>query len=122
MSSPRSAEVDAYIETHVGEVHDRLLALRETLHRAVPGALEKISYGVPTLSVAGKNVVHFGGFKAHVSVYPVPTGDEAFAADVVAYRAGRGTLKFPINAPLPLDLVYRQGAFLLAERGVLPEA
>ncbi len=112
----RSSEVDAYIASYDGEVAARLHAIRDVLHQAVPGAAEKISYGVPTLTVKGKNVVHFGGFKAHVSVYPVPEGDQQFQAEIPDFRAGRGTMKFPISKPMPLDLIRRQAEFLRAER------
>ncbi len=108
-----SGDIDAYIAGFEGEIRDRLLTIRAILTDVVPGAEEKISYGIPTFAVAGKNVVHFGGFKAHVSVYPVPSGGPEFDAEAASYRAGRGTLKFDLRRPLPTSLIRTQAELLL---------
>ena len=109
-----SAQVDTYLERFDGITRERLDEVRRVLHEALPDAAETIAYGVPTLTLAGKNVVHFGGYAAHVGVYPVPA-DTAFEAAAEAYRAGKGTLRFRHDRPLPLDLIAEQ-ARLLAKR------
>ncbi|MGW0177343.1 iron chaperone [Rhodococcus sp. NPDC003322] len=108
--------VDAYLETFSGETRAVLDKVRTTLHDAIPGAGEKISYQIPTLTLDGKNVVHFAGWAKHVSVYPLPAGDEQFAADLAPYRSGPGTAKFPLSKPIPYELIGRIASFLVAER------
>jgi uncharacterized protein YdhG (YjbR/CyaY superfamily) len=108
--------VDEYIASFPDETRDVLIRIRRTLHEAVPGAAEKISYQIPTLTVDGKPVVHFAGWAKHVSVYPLPEGDEALVADLAPYRSGPGTAKFPLNKPIPYDLIDRIATFLVLER------
>ncbi|MGW0042502.1 iron chaperone [Rhodococcus sp. NPDC003348] len=108
--------VDAYLETFSGETRAVLDKVRTTLHDAIPGTGEKISYQIPTLTLDGKNVVHFAGWAKHVSVYPLPAGDEQFTADLAPYRSGPGTAKFPLNKPIPYELIGRIASFLVAER------
>ncbi|MFF0817554.1 iron chaperone [Rhodococcus sp. NPDC003318] len=108
--------VDAYLESFPAETRAVLEQIRSTLHEAVPGAGEKISYQIPTLIVGGTSIVYFAGWKHHVSVYPLPEGDAAFAADLAPYRSGPGTAKFPLTKPIPYDLIGRIASFLVAER------
>lgn len=68
-------EVDGYIATFPAEVASRLAAVRETLHAAVPGAGERISYGIPTLTLGGRSVVHFSAWKHHLAIYPEPEAE-----------------------------------------------
>ena len=72
-----------------------------------PTATESISYDIPTFSVAGKRLVHVGGWARHVSIYPVPKSDEQLLADLGPYLSGKGTLKFEVSKPVPYDLVRR---------------
>lgn len=108
--------VDDYLASFPDETREVLDGIRRTLHDAVPGAGEKISYQIPTLTVDGKSVVHFAGWAKHASVYPLPEGDDAFAADLAPYRSGPGTAKFPLNRPIPYDLIGRIATFLVIER------
>ena len=114
--SSRSAEVDEYIAALPKAVQAILKRVRTTLHKAVPGAEEAIRYGVPTLRVGGKNVVHFAGYAKHVGVYPVPDADADLAARVEPYRASKGTLRFPLDEPIPYDLIGDVATALLARR------
>ena len=72
----------------------------------VPGASEKISYGIPTFHLHG-NLVHFAAFANHVGLYPGASGIAAFAAELQGYRTSKGTVQLPLDAPLPLDLIAR---------------
>jgi uncharacterized protein YdhG (YjbR/CyaY superfamily) len=104
-----AASVDAYIASFPPEVQQVLESVRATIRAAVPGAEERISYGIPTLALDGRSVVHFSAWKHHVAVYPVPdaAADPALARELAAYRAGKGTLRFPLDEPLPLALIGR---------------
>ncbi|MER7110297.1 iron chaperone [Streptomyces sp. NPDC000229] len=111
------ASVDDYIASFPEEVRDILQRVRRTIHEAAPeGVAEKISYGIPTVTLDRRNLVHFAGWAHHVSVYPVPEGDAAFQRDTEPYRSGKGTLKFPLKAPVPYDLIARVVGNLVAER------
>ncbi|GHJ48070.1 hypothetical protein Cs7R123_54120 [Catellatospora sp. TT07R-123] len=109
------ATVDDYLAAQPDDVRDVLLRIRQTALSAIPGSAERISYNIPTVTLDGGNVLHYSGWKNHVSVYPVPNGDEALDRDVAAYRAGKGTLKFPLAGPVPYELIARVAA-ALAER------
>jgi uncharacterized protein YdhG (YjbR/CyaY superfamily) len=110
------ATVDEYIGSFPPEVQRVLDEIRRTIHRTIPDAEERISYNIPTFTLDGRYVVYFAGWKGHVSVYPVPGGDQAFEQDIAPYRSGKGTLKFRLDAPIPYDLIERLATLLAAER------
>ena len=93
-----------------------LKQVRRTIRYAAPGADETISYQMPTLTLHGKDLVYFAAWKHHISLYPIPTGDEAFARELAPYRAARGTVRFPLRKPIPYDLIERLVAFRVKER------
>jgi uncharacterized protein YdhG (YjbR/CyaY superfamily) len=97
--------VDEYIETFPEELQTILKQVRKTIKAAAPKAEEKISYGIPTFTLNGKYLIYFAGWKQHLSIYPIPVGDDAFNREVAPYVSGKGTLKFPIDKPLPLKLI-----------------
>lgn len=107
MKSKRTnvASIDEYIAGFPDDVQNILQELRSTIKAAAPEAQEKISYGMPTFTMNGKYLIYFAGWKNHISIYPIPSGDETFKQKISPYMAGKGTLKFPIDQPLPLDLV-----------------
>jgi len=94
-----------------------LLELRRALLSALPEAEDGISYAMPDLTVSGRRVVHYAVWKDHASLYPVPAGDDDLQRDLAPYVAGKGTLHFPLDQPLPDELVARVAAALLRERG-----
>ena len=108
--------IDDYIASKPAEVQPILEKVREMLRKAVPGADEAISYGIPTLKLDGRYVVYFAAWKNHLSIYPVPDADEDFEKDLAPYRAAKGTLKFPFGGPIPYELIKRVGAHLLRRR------
>ena len=98
--------IDEYITSLPDDVQMLLQKIRNTIHEAAPEATEAIKYGIPTFILNG-NLVHFGGYKNHIGFYPAPMGIEAFKEETAQYEAGKGTLQFPFDKPLPLDLVTR---------------
>lgn len=96
--------IDEYIAQFPENVQELLQQMRDTIHQAAPEATEAIKYAIPTFILHG-NLVHFGGYKSHIGLYPAPMGIEAFKAETAQYEGGKGTLQFPIDKPLPLDLV-----------------
>jgi uncharacterized protein YdhG (YjbR/CyaY superfamily) len=114
MSAPGSIEV--YLEAFPPEVLSKLAEVRDAIRRAAPGCEEIISYGIPAFTLAGRYVVYFAGWKRHVSLYPVPDLDAELAQQLRPYRAGRGTLRFPLTEPIPVHLVERVVALLLERR------
>ena len=97
--------IDQYIATFPEEVQKILEAIRATIKAAAPDAKEKISYQIPTFELNGKYLIYFAGWKKHISLYPIPAGGEAFEKKIARYIAGRGTLKFPLDEPVPLELI-----------------
>ena len=97
--------IDEYIASCPEETHERLQAVRAAVKRIAPQAKEKISYQIAAFELNGKDLIHFAGWKKHVSLYPIPVGDEAFEEEASKYADGKGTLKFPLDEPMPMKLV-----------------
>ena len=110
------ASVDEYIESFPPEVQEILQEVRRTIHTVVPASGEKISYQIPTITLDGKYLLYFSGWKEHISLYPIPPLDDALAEAIEPYRSGKGTLKFPLNQPIPYDLITRLTEAFVAER------
>ena len=98
--------IDEYIATFPADIQKLLQEVRTTIKAAAPEAEEKISYQMPTFFLNG-NLVHFAAFKNHIGFYPAPTGIEAFAQDLAQYKGAKGSVQFPLNKPMPLDLITR---------------
>ena len=101
------ATVEDYLQSLAPEVRSALEDVRGAIREAAPGGDEVISYNIPTLKREGRSVVHFAGWKGHVSLYPMPDGDADLERDLAPYSSGKGTLKFPLVEPMPLELVRR---------------
>jgi uncharacterized protein YdhG (YjbR/CyaY superfamily) len=97
--------IDEYIAACPEETHERLQAIRAEIKRLAPEGKEKISYQIAAFELNGKNLIHFAGWKKHISLYPIPAGDEAFEEAVSKYADGKGTMKFPLDEPMPMKLV-----------------
>jgi len=96
--------IDEYIESFEPEIKKTLIELRNFIKSKVPEATEKISYGMPTFYLHG-NLIHFAAFKNHYSIFPSPSGIDAFEKELTPYRTGKGTLSFPMNKPLPWNII-----------------
>ena len=110
----RFSTIDEYIVTFPEEIQKRLEEIRATIKTAAPEAEEKISYQMPTFYLYG-NLVHFAAFKNHIGFYPAPNGIEAFKLELSQFEGSKGTVKFPHNKPLPLDLISRITKFRVTE-------
>jgi len=99
------SSIDEYIATFPENVQKILEELRSTIKAAAPEATETISYNIPTFTLKGKYLIYFAGWKNHISIYPIPTGSDEFNKQIAKYVEGKGTLKFPIDKPLPLRLI-----------------
>lgn len=108
------ADIDAYIAGFPAEVRTRLKDLRGTIRRAAPTATERLAYGVPTFYLNG-NLVHFAAFDRHVGFYPTPSAIAAFRKPLAKYKTAKGSVQFPHDEPLPLDLVAEIVKFRVAE-------
>jgi len=104
-SNKRSfVSIDEYIATFPEPIQNLLQEVRAAIKAAAPDAKEKISYQMPTFDLKG-NLVHFAAFKNHIGFYPTPSGTEAFKDELAQYQAGKGSIRFPIDQPLPLELI-----------------
>jgi uncharacterized protein YdhG (YjbR/CyaY superfamily) len=108
--------VDGYIESFPPEVQVILEEIRRRIHVAAPGTEEKISYQIPTVTLDDRYLVYFAGWKRHVSLYPISTLDEPLEDEVAVYRSGKDTLQFPLNEPVPYDLIERIVGELVEKR------
>lgn len=113
--TPSARDVDAYIAAFPPRTQAVLRRVRATLRKAVPGAEEKVAYGVPVLKRHGTYVVYFAGFKEHWSLYPASDRLTAAVAAAAAFKVSKGTLRFPLDAPVPVKLVERVARFLAKE-------
>jgi uncharacterized protein YdhG (YjbR/CyaY superfamily) len=120
--SNTSADIDAYIKDFPDTVQTILNKIRETIHRAVPEAEEAISYGMPAFKYKDKPVVYFGGWREHIGFYATPSGNEAFRKELSPYQGAKGSVKFPLDQPMPYDLIEKIARYRLAEVKKLLEA
>jgi uncharacterized protein YdhG (YjbR/CyaY superfamily) len=107
MAEDKFASVDEYIGSFPVDVQAVLEEVRRTVRAVVPEAGETISYQIPTVTMNGKALLYFSGWKEHISLYPIPPLDDALGAEIEPYRSGKGTLKFPLKKPIPYDLITR---------------
>ena len=100
----RPKTIDDYIAGFPPDVQVILEEVRLAIRKAAPDAEETINYQIPTFTLKG-NLVHFAGFKHHIGFYPSPTGIEKFKNELSAYEGAKGSVKFPLDKPLPFDLI-----------------
>jgi len=96
--------IDEYISMFPDNIQNILEGLRQTIRESAPEAEEAISYQMPTFKLNG-NLVYFAAFNNHIGFFPTSSGKEAFKKELSRYKGGRGTIQFPIDEPIPLDLV-----------------
>ncbi len=98
--------IDEYISGFPADIQVILQKIRQTIKNAAPEAQEAISYQMPTFKLNG-NLVHFAAFQYHIGFYPVPSGIEKFKAELSVYKQGKGSVQFPLDQPIPYDLISR---------------
>ncbi|MEQ8523914.1 DUF1801 domain-containing protein [Gracilimonas sp.] len=106
--------IDEYIETFPKEVQQKLQKIREVVRKAAPNAEEAISYQMPTFKLNG-NLVHFAAFKNHIGLYPAPSGISAFESEIKDYKHAKGSMRFPLDQPIPFDLIAKIVKFRVQE-------
>jgi uncharacterized protein YdhG (YjbR/CyaY superfamily) len=97
-------DIDEYIAGFPPEIQEKLEKIRLTIRKAAPKAEEAIKYMMPTFTLNG-NLVHFAAFKKHIGFYPAPRGIEAFKEELSAYEGSKGTVRFPLDKPIPYALI-----------------
>lgn len=107
---------DEYINSF-GEPHQKLLkTIRQTIQKAAPGATEKISYGMPSFHIHGRYLAYYGAFKNHVSFFPASSAaTKAFEKKLTGYEVSKGTIRFPLDKPLPLPLIRKIVSYRVKE-------
>ena len=106
--------IDEYIAGFPKDIQELLEEIRVTIKKAAPGATETINYAIPTFILKG-NLVHFAAYKNHIGFYPTPSGIVAFKKELSVYKGAKGSVQFPIDKPLPLDLVTKIVKFRVKE-------
>ena len=106
--------IDEYIAGQPVGIQKKLKEIRSVIHKTAPEATEKISYGMPTFFLEG-NLVHFAAFKNHIGFYPVPTGIEKFKKELSTYKTSKGSVQFPLDKPMPLELIRKIVKFRVSE-------
>lgn len=112
---PTAGSIDEYIAGFPPATRAVLEEVRALIRAAAPDATETISYAIPTFDLRGRHLVHFAGYAKHIGFYPVPSGMEAFKEELASYKQGKGSVQFPLDRPLPADLIRRIVEFRVAE-------
>ena len=115
MKTAPAKDIDAYIAGVPKNVQKLLQQIRKTIQKAAPDAEEAIKYQIPTFTLNGKNLVHFAAFKEHIGFYPAPRAIEEFKDELAAYAGAKGTVRFPLDEPIPHDLIARMVKFRVAQ-------
>jgi uncharacterized protein YdhG (YjbR/CyaY superfamily) len=108
--------IDEYIATFPEDIQEKLQEVRAAIRKEAPRAEEKITYKMPTFDLNGRHLIFFSAWKHHISLYPIPSGTDAFNQEVSRYVDGKGTLKFPLDQPLPLKLIAQIVKFRVADK------
>lgn len=107
-------DIDEYIAGFSPDIQEILEEIRMTIRKAAPDAEETIKYRMPTFTLKG-NLVHFAAFKKHIGFYPAPTGIEEFQNELSVYEGGKGSVQFPLDRPIPFDLISKIVKFRVEE-------
>ena len=106
--------IDDYISKFPPEIQEILSTIRKVIKEAAPEAKEKISYQMPTFELHG-NLVHYAAFKNHIGFYPTPNGIDAYKEELSGYKGAKGSIQFPINQPMPYELISKIVKYRVAE-------
>lgn len=113
MDKPKS--IEEYIATFPKETQLLLQQVRTTIKNVAPETEETISYGMPAYKLNGKALVYFAAYKNHIGLYAIPTNNPEFIEELANYKQGKGSVQFPINEPMPLDLITKIVRFRVSE-------
>jgi uncharacterized protein YdhG (YjbR/CyaY superfamily) len=109
--------IEEYIAQFPPGTQRVLEELRALIKASAPGATETISYAIPTFDLNGHHLVHFAGYERHVGFYPTGRGVEAFKEELSHYKGGKGSVQFPLDQPLPTELIRRIVRFRVEQHG-----
>lgn len=109
--------IDEYIKTFPKDVQTILGKIRKVIGKAAPDAVEGISYGLPAFTLNGKPLVYFGAWKKHIGFYATPAGNVAFKKELSVYQGAKGSVQFPLDEPMPYDLIEKIAKFRVREVG-----
>jgi len=115
MNSIAPTTTDEYIAGFPGDIQLILNQVRATIKQAAPDAEESTAYGMPAYKLNGKPLVYFAGFKNHIGFYATPSGHSEFAKELSKYKQGKGSVQFPLNQPIPYDLIAQIVEFRVVE-------
>lgn len=110
-----TSSVDNYISAFPFPVQEILRQIRTIILVSAPDATESISYGMPAYTANGRPLVYFAGYSHHIGFYATPSGHEEFAQELASYKQGKGSVQFPLNKPIPYDLIRRIVEFRVKE-------
>lgn len=119
MKGVAPGNVDAYISEFPKEVQKILEQVRSVIRKAAPGAEETISYAMPAFKYKGKVLIYFAAYEHHIGLYATPSGHAAFEKELAAYKQGKGSVQFPLDKPMPLDLISRIVKFRMQQHADL---
>lgn len=106
MPASKPQNIDEYISAFPADIQALLQSIRATVRKAAPEAEEDMRYGMPTFRWHG-NVLYFAAYRNHIGVYPAPRENEAFREELAQYEGAKGTLRLPLDRPIPHDLIAR---------------
>ena len=107
--------IDEYIAGFPSNVQEILEQVRMTVRQAAPDGEETISYQIPTFTLKGKYLIYFAAYEKHIGLYPAPRGVEKFKKELALYEGGKGTVRFPLDKPIPFGLIKRIVKFRVKE-------
>lgn len=111
------ATIDDYIASFPEDVQGILKKVRKSIRKVLPKADEKISYGMPALMLNERHAVYFAAWKRHIGLYPIYRSDDPIEEELAPYRDAKDTIKFPLNKPIPYDLIERIAAHMKRRAG-----
>ncbi|MBI5231514.1 MAG: DUF1801 domain-containing protein [Coriobacteriales bacterium] len=114
-SRSSATSIDEYIAEFPTETQKVLEEVRSLVRSLAPDSTETIAYAIPTFDLNGTHLVHFAGFARHIGFYPTPSGIEAFKGELKPYKYAKGSVQFPLDEPLPTDLIRRMVEFRVEE-------
>ena len=116
MITPRPKDIDEYIARFSADTQEILKQIRTAIKKVVPDAEETISYGIPTFNLNGTYLIYFAAYKKHIGFYPVPSEIEKVGKEFASFKtSGKGTIQFPLNKPMPLNLITKLVKFKVKE-------
>jgi uncharacterized protein YdhG (YjbR/CyaY superfamily) len=115
MANPKATSIDEYISRFPSGTQKAMEQVRQAIHSASPGLEEGISYAIAGFRAGKSYVIYFAAYDKHIGLYPAPVNNEEFTEAFAAYKTGKGTVQFPLDQPMPVDLIKRITKFRVEE-------